>query len=1123
MKRISTYIIILVTAFTAMTAGNSIFPAVIVPGDYADPSILRDGDDYYMTHSPFLYKPGFLIWHSRDLSTWTPVCRALPDWEGSAMAPELVKYADKYYIYYPSAGTVFVTVADNIRGPWSEPVDLKVAGIDPGHIATADGHRYLFVNQGEIVELSADGLSAISDKKCVYDGWDIPKKWIIEGKYLESPKLFFKDGYYYMVSAEGGTAGPATSHMVIAARAKSPEGPWENSPYNPVVHTYSDTDSWWSKGHGTLVDDKDGNWWVVYHAYAKGNHAMGRQTLIEPMEWTSDGWFRPATTPRTLPESQTACASCVSDSFDGPELGWQWTMWHDYNPQAVKTGEGRLTLAGRGDNPADATVLLTTAMHKNYVVSADVDLLSGARGGLMLFYSDAAYAGVTADSRNMYIYSGKDKFTKIPNRFGRKFKLKLHNRSNRLYAYASTDGEHWQELMSGLDVSHMNHNKFKHFFALRPALIAQGKGTVAFSDFTYCDGVPSEKDYAAYLMVFHRDETHGLYMALSRDGYTFTALNEGDPIMSGDTIAEQRGIRDPHIYRGPDGAFYVAMTDLHVFAQRDGYTTRQWERDGYGWGNNKDLVLLKSWDLVNWQRANIHMDKLSKGMQEIGCAWAPETIYDPVAGKMMIYYTMRYGNEPNKLYYVYVNDDFNRVETLPKLLFEYPDTRCSAIDADITYSPTDNLYHMFYVAHDAEGGIKQATAPAPTGPWTFDPKWYDFEPKACEAPTVWKRTGSDKWVLMYDVYSITPHNFGFTETSDFQDFENIGRFNEGAMKTTNFSAPKHGAVVRLTKAEADSLENYWACNRRPYVRQASLRVNPVLPGYNADPYALYSEKTGRYYIYPTSDGHHGWNTSSLSVWSSDNLTDWRREGEIVNLRNISWADKNAWAPTIIEKKQADGSYKYYYYYTAERQIGVAVADDPAGPFTDSGRPIVARELPAGTGRGQNIDPDVFCDPETGKNYLYWGNCYMTVAELEDDMITLKPGTTRVLIKQHPLYSEGTHVFYRNGWYYIMWSNNDTRSPEYCVRYIKTRKPFDPIDPSKSKIILSKNTDKGILGTGHHSVLRIPGTDEWRIVYHRFRFPDAINLGEAAGYHREVCIDNLEFDSEGDIIPVIPRL
>ena len=163
----------------------------------------------------------------------------------------------------------------------------------------------------------------------------------------------------------------------------------------------------------------------------------------------------------------------------------------------------------------------------------------------------------------------------------------------------------------------------------------------------FAKSFPKEKDLTAYLMVFHRDDTHGLYMAMSRDGYHFTALNDAHPVIAGDTIATQKGIRDPHIYRGPDGAFYLAMTDLHIFAQREGKRATEWERDGktYGWGNNKGLVLMKSWDLIHWTHKIINITDLSPKFAEIGCAWTPETIYDPIAKKLMIYFTMRYKNE----------------------------------------------------------------------------------------------------------------------------------------------------------------------------------------------------------------------------------------------------------------------------------------------------------------------------------------------------------------------------------------------------------------------------------------------------------------------------------------------
>ena len=804
------------------------YPKAIFPGDYPDPTILRDGKDYYMTHSPFYYAPGFLIWHSQDLANWKPVCRAVPEYEGSAMAPDLVKCNGKYYIYYPSDGVNWVVWADDIRGPWSKPVRLDIKGIDPGHVVGEDGHRYLFTNNGWVTPLTDDGLKVAGESRKVYDGWKYPKNWVTEGNdmYLESPKLVKKDGYYYMVSAEGGTAGPATSHMCVAARSKSIFGPWENSPYNPIVHTYSSKERWWSKGHGTLVDDADGNWWIVYHAYANGYHTLGRSTLIEPVEWTSDGWFRTArTAPSDLPEGQAVME--LSDDFSTPQLGLQWTYWKEYAPNALSIKDNTLEMKGKGESPSDGRLLLATATDKCYETQVEITTGKGNQGGLLLYYNEKAYAGIVSDGKTFTVYRGEKEPLTKPSIFGKTFIAKILNQGNRLTISASKNGKGWTTIQTvlaeNLDVSSLNHNVYKGFHALRPALYSGGKGKAFFRNFLYRNAIPQEKDMRAYLMVFHRDETHGLYMAVSRDGYTFTAVNEGQPVLAGDTIASQHGIRDPHIFRGPDGAFYLAMTDLHVFARRDGYRDTEWERPGeaYGWGNNRGLVLMKSWDLINWSRANIRFDQLSAGLGEIGCVWAPEVAYDDEKGRLMIYYTMRFKNEQNRLYYVYVNDDFNRIESMPQILFEYPMDNISAIDGDITKA--GGKYHLFYVAHDGNGGIKQAVSSRMDGGYEYDPRWYDFEPKACEAPNVWKRIGEDKWVLMYDIFSIHPHNFGFAETSDFINFKNLGHFNEGVMKTTNFTSPKHGAVIHLTKEEADRLENYWKENQRDYDRTRFLK------------------------------------------------------------------------------------------------------------------------------------------------------------------------------------------------------------------------------------------------------------------------------------------------------------
>ncbi|WP_186754155.1 glycoside hydrolase family 43 protein [Echinicola salinicaeni] len=331
---------------------------------------------------------------------------------------------------------------------------------------------------------------------------------------------------------------------------------------------------------------------------------------------------------------------------------------------------------------------------------------------------------------------------------------------------------------------------------------ANNRGTAIHS------GVQESPDFKAYLMVYFKDDDHSLHMALSQDGYSFTDINEGKAVIAGDSIAEQKGIRDPHIFRGPDGTFYLAMTDLHIFAKRDGLRETDWQRPGeqYGWGNNRGFVLMKSKDLINWSKANVLLHEQFEGYDTIGCAWAPETTFDEGEGKLMLYYTMRWKNGLNKMYYSYVSDDFDQLLSEPKLIFEYPKD-VNYIDADIT--KVGDQYHMFYTPHDGMPGIKQAVSRKINESYQYDSAWYDTESEASEAPNVWKRIGEDKWVLMYDIYGIQPHNFGFRETSDFKHFEDLGHFNEGVMKATNFSSPKHGAVVHLTAGEAQELANKW--------------------------------------------------------------------------------------------------------------------------------------------------------------------------------------------------------------------------------------------------------------------------------------------------------------------------
>lgn len=284
--------------------------------------------------------------------------------------------------------------------------------------------------------------------------------------------------------------------------------------------------------------------------------------------------------------------------------------------------------------------------------------------------------------------------------------------------------------------------------------------------------------------------------------------------------------------------------------------------------------------------------------------------------------------------------------------------------------------------------------------------------------------------------------------------------------------------------------------------------NPVLKNLNAaDPEILFSEQTQKFYIYPT------FGPNRFHAFSSEDLVNWKEEGVILDLKNVSWEERLPWAPSIIEKK-IDGKYKYFFYFCANMKIGAAVSDSPVGPFQDIGKPFINFK-PEGVSRGVEIDPDVFTDPASGKNYIYWGNSYLAAAELEDDMVSIKPGTVQKL--NVPGFFEGAHVFYRNGIYYLTWSENDARSENYQVRYAMGKSPLGPFEiPAEESLILSKRPNESIYGTGHHSVLNVPGTDQWFIVYHRLIWPRTKNP-----WRREVCIDEMKFGEDGRILVVTP--
>lgn len=484
-----------VSAITAQNQPEAIdnkptYQNPIFGGDYPDPSLLREGKDYYMVHSSFDYYPGLTIWHSQDLINWEPVTSALQKYVGDVWAPDLVKYNGKYYIYFPANKTNFVVSADNINGPWSDPVDLKIGNIDPGHITDDKGGRYLYFSNGDYIGLSKDGLKTIGEAKHAYDGWVIPREWSIECFCMEGPKLFKKGEYYYLTVAEGGTAGPSTSHMVISARSKTPFGPWENSPYNPIMRTQNSDERWWSKGHSTIFEDYNGKWWMMFHAYEKGYYNLGRQTLLQPVEWTKDGWYKvpdkiQTDKPISRPQGTAVSRFSQSDNFSGTQLQPQWKFFNGVDNSRFKITNNNIVIKGKGNGVGNSSPMVCVPSGHSYTADVEMEIEGDAIGGLVLFYDNSHYSGILADKENILANLRGWQFETEKNVHKRHVYLRLKNIKNNVDMFYSLDGRQWIKIENSAEVSSYNHNALSGFLGLRIALCSIGEGNVTFKNFKY--------------------------------------------------------------------------------------------------------------------------------------------------------------------------------------------------------------------------------------------------------------------------------------------------------------------------------------------------------------------------------------------------------------------------------------------------------------------------------------------------------------------------------------------------------------------------------------------------------------------------------------------------------------
>ncbi|MGW0333962.1 family 43 glycosylhydrolase [Streptomyces sp. NPDC003011] len=719
---------------------------------------------------------------------------------------------------------------------------------------------------------------------------------------------------------------------------------------------------------------------------------------------------------------------------------------------------------------------------------------------------------------------------------------------------------------------------------VQAVLLALLCSLLAIPPSTAQSGAPPVKQprYAGYLFAYFTGEGTAdgeqIRYALSRgnDPLHWRELNAGKPVLTS-TIGE-KGLRDPFVIRSPEGdRFYLIATDLRMYRDSSG-SWDEVQRHG-----SKSIMVWESTDLVHWtdQRlVKVAPDNAGNtwapeaywddSLDAYVVFWASKLYADDDPGHT--------GSTYNKMLYA-TTKDF-RTFSEPKV---WDDPGYSVIDSTVV-KHEDTYYR--YTKDERDPSSSSPCSKFITGEKSasLTDTSYDFVSDCIgsgsidrgEGPTVFKSNTEKKWYLFIDEYG--GRGYVPFETTDLDS----GKWT----MSTDYqlpASPRHGTVLPVTQAEYDrllaaypstpaSVVDATAKGQKGYavVTEAASKVvlpmepgadvarlaprihvgagatlsprsgtrrdfrrpqtytvtaadgttrtwtveavrtgSPALPGLNADPDVHHLN--GEYWIYPTTDGFQGWGGTRFKAYSSKDLVHWKDHGVILDLGpDVAWADKYAWAPAIAER---DG--KYYFYFCAEQQIGVAVADSPAGPFKDAlGKPLVAK---GGSLSGQMIDPAVFTDDD-GQAYLYWGNGRGYVVPLNDDMVSFDASRVKDITPDD--FREGSFVIKRKGTYYFMWSEDDTRSENYHVAYATGPSPLGPW--TKRGTILSKRPEYGILGTGHHSVVNAPGTDDWYVVYHRFALNGPGRPG-GDGMHRETTVDRLEFAADGTIKPVVPTL
>ena len=371
----------------------------VLRGCHPDPSIICVGEDFYLVNSSFVFFPGLPVFHSRDLVRWQEIGHAVDCLETSGLqdlpggfgywAPDISFDGERFWVIATLRRNTkpyrlqMLTSAPDPRGPWSPPVFLPLDGIDPSLFRDEDGRRYVLLNPGAMIAEIDEAGNLLSPARMISFGAARIKP--------EGPHLLRKDGWYYLFLAEGGTG---EGHMETVHRSRSLMGPYESCPFNPVLGRRSEHAHIQRSGHGQPVRLPDGRWYMAYLCgrFVEGMTLMGRETALDPMTWTAEGW--PMVNGLRGPSCQQRLPFPAAGS--APEEGEAWISPRG-NPGAFARAEDGALILRAGADPAGlapCSVLLRRQREAFFTQEVLLDLSGaepGCEAGLIGYYAENSF------------------------------------------------------------------------------------------------------------------------------------------------------------------------------------------------------------------------------------------------------------------------------------------------------------------------------------------------------------------------------------------------------------------------------------------------------------------------------------------------------------------------------------------------------------------------------------------------------------------------------------------------------------------------------------------------------------------------------------------------------------